>query len=136
METKKQNVNIRGDLVHKELCFKVVGILMDVYNSLGYGFAEKVYQKAVATALKAAGLNFIEQLYVPIIYQGKVIGKNYFDFLINGVVVLELKNGDHFSNIHIKQVHQYLVSKNLQLGVLAYFAPRGLHWKRIVNLHN
>jgi len=134
MEPKTQTKNIREDLVHKELCFKIVGILLEVYNTLGYGYAEKVYQKAIAAALKAAGLNFVEQLYMPVIFQGKVVGKNYFDFLIEGTVVLEIKKGDYFSNIHIKQVYQYLLSKNLELGILAYFAPRALKWKRIVNL--
>jgi len=50
-------------------------------------------------------------------------------------VVLEIKRGDYFSKVYIDQVYQYLASNNLQLGLLAYFAPRRVHWKRIVNIH-
>ena len=133
MQTKAK-INIRSDLVHKELCFKIVGILLAVYNELGYGHLEKVYQKAIALALAKAGLKFVEQLYAPIIFEGKIVGKNYFDFLIEDSVVLEIKKGDYFVKSHIDQVYQYLIARNLQLGILAYFAPRTVHWKRIVNL--
>jgi GxxExxY protein len=123
------------DLIYKDECYKIVGIILDVYNQLGYGYDEKTYQKAIAEALKQAGYTFTEQLYAPIIFKDKIIGKNFFDFLIENIIVLEIKKGDHFSNVHIKQVYQYLVSKNLKLGILAYFAPRGVHFKRIVNLY-
>lgn len=126
--------NYREDLVYKDLCYKVVGVLMSVYNTLGYGHPEKTYQSAVALAFKKEGLEFVEQLYVPVTYQDKVVGKNYFDFLVDGKVVLEIKKGDHFSKVHIEQVYKYLVANKLQLGILAYFAPRVVHWKRIVNL--
>ncbi len=134
MEPKTKN--LREDLLYPELSYKIVGILFDVYNELGHGYLEKVYQKAVAVRLAQAGIKFIEQLYAPVFLDGVVIGKNFFDFLIEGKVVLEIKKGDHFSLAHIKQVNQYLVVNNLQLGILAYFAPRTVHFKRIVNLKN
>ncbi|MBL8030554.1 MAG: GxxExxY protein [Candidatus Doudnabacteria bacterium] len=56
--------------------------------------------------------------------------------MIEDKIVLELKKGDRFSKTHIDQVNQYLVSKNLKLGILAYFAPNKVHYKRIVNLKN
>ncbi len=137
MEPKtRTKVNIREDLVHKELCFKIVGILLEVYNQLGYGHPEKVYQRAIAVALAKAGLKFVEQLYVPVVFKEKVVGKNYLDFVIEDAVVLEIKKGDYFVKSHIDQVYQYLVSHHQQLGILAYFAPRTVHWKRIVNLIN
>jgi GxxExxY protein len=126
--------NIRNDLVHKELAYKVMGVVMNVYNTLGYGHLEKVYQKALAIALAKAGFTVVEQLYAPVIFEDTVIGKGYLDFLINDVLVLEIKKGDYFAKAHIGQVHEYLVSKNLELGLLVYFAPRTVHWKRIVNL--
>ncbi|MDP3004075.1 MAG: GxxExxY protein [Candidatus Azambacteria bacterium] len=85
----------RKDLVYPDLCYQIIGILFDVYNNLGYGRSEKVYQRAVALGLKDSGLEFKEQ----------------FD-----------------------QVYSYLVGSNLKLGILAYFAPRNIHFKRIVNL--
>jgi GxxExxY protein len=130
----KTKVNIRKDLVYKELCYQIVGVLFDVYKELGHGHPEKTYQRAVAVLLEKRKYKFVEQLYSPVIFEGKVVGKNYMDFLIEDKVVLEIKKGDYFIPSDIDQVNKYLVAKNLQLGILAYFAPRTVHWKRIVNL--
>lgn len=124
----------RTDLVYPELCFQIVGILYEVYNEIGYGHLEKIYQKAVAVALKNAGLKFSEQKYYPLMFKGEKIGSGFFDFIIEEKIVLELKKGDRFAKAHIDQVNEYLVSNNLKLGILAYFAPRNLHYKRIVNI--
>lgn len=132
MESKIKN--IREDLLFPELSYKLVGILFDVYNELGHGHPEKTYQKAVAIRLTQAGVKFVEQLYAPVLLDGVVVGKNFFDFLIADKIVLEIKKGNYFSRLHIDQVNKYLVANNLQLGILAYFAPRTVHFKRIVNI--
>jgi len=124
----------RQDLIHPDLGYKIVGVLLNVYGQLGYGLYEKTYQKAVALGLKKIGFKYIEQLYAPIIFEGVVVGRNYFDFLVEGLVVVELKRGDKFTKAHIDQVYNYLVAKNLELGILAYFGPNGLHYKRILNI--
>lgn len=124
----------KSDLVYPELSFQIVGILFEVYNQLGYGFAEKVYQRAIAAGLKNAKLKFGEQVYAPVSFQGTVVSSGYLDFLIEDMVVLEIKKGDRFSKAHIDQVYQYLVSKNLKLGILAYVTPKKLHFKRILNI--
>lgn len=124
----------REDLVYPELCYQIIGVLYDIYNKLGYGQEEKVYQKAVAVGLRNAGLKFQEQVYTPLTYKGEHIGRNYLDFLIEGKVILEIKKGDRFVRAHIEQVYRYLTTGKLKLGILAYFAPRNLHFKRIVNL--
>ena len=125
----------RNDLVEPDLCYKIVGVLFNVYGALGYGLAEKTYQRAVAEGFKKVGLSFIEQLYVPILYSNKVVGKNFFDFCVENKVVVELKRGDKFVKTHIDQVYSYLVAKKLQLGILVYFGPNRMHYKRIINLH-
>lgn len=124
----------RDDLIYPELSFTIVGILFGVYNQLGYGFAEKVYQKGVATALKNSGLKFQEQVYAPVLFQNEKVSTGYLDFLIDDRVVLELKKGNRFAKAHIDQVYQYLKSKNLKLGILAYFTSKEIHFKRIVNI--
>jgi GxxExxY protein len=125
---------IRKDLLYPELSFQIIGILFDVYNTIRYGFLEKVYQKAIAQALKISGLKYKEQVYAPIVYQDRRVDVNYFDFLIDDKVVLEIKKGDRFAKTHIDQLFQYLVSQKLKLGILAYFSPHKIHFKRIVNL--
>ena len=86
--TAHENTKKREDLVYYNECYEIVGILMNVQNHLGHGFDEKIYQKAVAEALSKAGYKFVEQLYAPILFEGKVIGKNFFDFLIEDAIVL------------------------------------------------
>ena len=130
----KQPALKRDDLVYPELSYQIIGVLYDVYNNVGHGFSEKTYQKAIAVACTNTSLKFQEQVYFPLMYQEKKIGSGYLDFLIDDKVVLEIKKGDRFIRAHIDQVYQYLVAKNLKLGILAYFAPRTLHFKRIVNL--
>ena len=130
-----QSKNIREDLVFKDECFKIVGVAMAVQNTIGCGFEEKVYQRAMAIALTKSGFKITEQLYAPIYFEDKVVGKNYFDFLINDSIVVELKRGDHFSLAHIEQLNKYIKIKKLKLGILIYFAPHGIHYKRIVNLY-
>lgn len=100
-----------NNLLYADLTGKVIGILFDVYNTLGHGLQEKVYQKAVAVALESAGIKFKEQLYAPMTYLGKRVGSNFFDFLIEDKLVLELKKGDRFVKSHIDQVYQYLEVK-------------------------
>jgi GxxExxY protein len=102
---------------------------------LGYGLSEKTYQKAVALAFSEKKIGFVEQLYAPVVFKEKIVAKNFFDFLIEDVLVLELKRGDKFSKAHIEQVFNYLKTKKLKLGILAYFGPSRLHFKRIVNIN-
>ncbi len=129
----KRQLN-RDDLVYPELSYKIVGVLFDVYNDLGYGLKESYYQNAVSIKLKEVSLKFSEQVYYPFEYKGKKIGNNYFDFLIEDKIVLEIKRGDKFSKSHIDQVYNYLTLSNLKLGILAYFSPKNIHFKRIINL--
>jgi len=124
----------REDIIFPELSYQIIGILFDVYNKLGYGHSEKIYQRAIAVALQNTNLEFQEQVYVPLTYNNQRIAANYLDFLIDKKIVLEIKKGDRFVKAHIDQVYQYLVDTKLKLGILAYFAPRNLHFKRIVNL--
>lgn len=126
----------KPDLVYPELSYQIIGVMFDVYNKLGYGYKESVYQKAIAKALERCGIHFKEQVYSPIIFGGGIVGKNYFDFLIDDKVVLEIKKGDRFHRAHIEQLYQYLLSKQLKLGLLVYFSPQNLRFKRIVNLKN
>lgn len=120
--------------VHGDLSYRIIGILFDVYNELGPGHRERYYQKAVAEAFRAAGIQFREQVYTPLIFRGSRIGAYYLDFLVDGKVVVELKCGDRFSRRNIEQVYAYLKANGLALGILANFARDGVKLRRIVNL--
>ncbi len=124
----------RGDLVFPELSYKIVGALFDVYNALGHGHLEKVYQRAVTEALKERGLAFREQVPTDAVFHGKTVGKYLLDFLIEDKVVLELKQGDRFRKGNIDQVNAYLQATDRQLAILANFTQQGVLFRRIVNV--
>jgi len=134
---RAKNPKIKNpEVVWPDLSYKIVGILFDVYNSIGYGHLERVYQKAVAEALRANKVAFKEQVAASVTYQGKTVGKNYLDFVIEDKVVLELKQGERFLRGNIDQVNSYLKATGLMLAILANFTPQGVLFKRIVNLHS
>jgi GxxExxY protein len=131
------NVNeslVRKDLVYPELSYQLVGCAFEVFNELGPGHVEKNYQKAFATMLNLKSLAFKEQVYYPLVFKGKVIGKNFLDFLVEDKVIIELKKDQFFSKTHIDQVLNYLKLSNLNLAILINFSKTGVTSKRIINI--
>ncbi len=120
-------------IVQAELSYQIVGILFAVHNELGNRYQEKYYQRAVEEGLKQADLKFDKELRVDLEFNGKKIGKYYLDFLIEDTVVLEIKAIPRIRPKDYKQVLAYLVSNNIELGMLANFRPDRLSYKRILN---
>ena len=125
-----------ADLVEKELSYKIVGILYDVYNSLGGGYQEKYYQRAIAKGFKEDKLNFKEQLLIPLSYKDESIGRYFLDFLVGDKIVLEIKSASKFYARDIKQILSYLDSKEIELGILVNFNKGGIQIKRVLRGHN
>ncbi len=121
------------DLIYPELSYKLVGLAYTVYNELGHVHLEKVYQKAYAKELKDAGITFKEQVSYKVTYKDEVIGNNYLDFLIDDIIIIELKRNDFYSKKYIDQVSNYLKVSELKLGLLINFTSSGVRCKRIVN---
>lgn len=122
-------------LVYPELSYKIVGILFDVYNNLGFGYQEKYYQKAVALEFKRAGLKFVEQVSLPIKFKDCKIGRYFLDFLVENKIIVEIKRHNKFYKKDIEQVYSYLKHFNLKLGILASFTKNGVYFKRVININ-
>jgi len=123
----------RNDLLYPELSYKINGVLFEVFKQLGGGHREKYYQNAVSLGLKKVGLKFKEQFYVPLKFDGKIIGKYFLDFLIEDKIVLELKRGNIIAVNNIDQVKQYLSVLDLKLALIASFTYNGVKINRILN---
>ena len=121
-------------VVHRELSYGIVGILYDVYNTLGFGYQEKYYYKAIKEGLRENNLKFKEQFHVPLQYKDSKIGRYFIDFVVEDKIVLEIKKDNRFSRTNIEQVYAYLKSSGLNLGILANFTSDGIKFKRILNL--
>lgn len=106
---------------YSELTEEVIGIFYEVYNELGQGFLEKVYEEAMAIALNAKGLDVEQQVAVPVWFRGAKIGSYEADLVVTGVVLLELKALD---SSHESQLLNYLRSTEIEIGLLLNFGPR------------
>ncbi|MBI5728539.1 MAG: GxxExxY protein [Candidatus Magasanikbacteria bacterium] len=135
MEGKSQirYVVKKKDLLFPELSFKVNGVLFGVFKQLGGGHREHIYQKSVAIGLQNAGIVCREQVYVPLKYQGKMVGKYFLDFLVEERLILELKQGQFIPAHIINQVKQYLSALDFKLALIGCFTHSGVYVKRIVN---
>lgn len=120
-------------IVHKELSYKIVGILFSVHTQLGNRYQEKYYQRAIKEALKEQGLIYKKEIDVDLYYNNKKIGKYFLDFLIEDLVILEIKAVPVLRPKDFSQVLAYLSANNLELGILANFRPDKLIYERILN---
>ncbi|MBI2623746.1 MAG: GxxExxY protein [Candidatus Liptonbacteria bacterium] len=123
----------RADIIEPELSYAIVGALFEVANTLGPGYSEAYYQRAVTVAFKDKGLKFQREVLLPVKFHGEYIGRQRCDFVVEGKVLVELKKGSTFSRHNIEQVFNYLRASGLKLAILANFSPKGVVLKRVVN---
>jgi len=124
----------RQNLLYPELSFRTNKALFETYRQIGGDCQEKYIQKAVALSLHKEGLLFREQVYVPRTFDQVVIGKCFLDFLVENVIILELKRGKFVPYNVIDQTKKYLTALNLELGIIACFTANGVFPKRIINV--
>jgi len=111
-------------LKYAELTEKIIGIFYDVYNELGYGFLESVYEESLVIALGEAGFVIERQLAIPVWFRGREVGRFRGDILIEGKVLLELKSTRILEAAHEAQLLHYLKSTEIEVGLLLNFGSR------------
>lgn len=121
-----------AELIYPELSYKIVGILFEVDNKLGYGLRESSYEKVVENLLIENKINFKKQLKCAFKINNKLIRYYYLDFLIEDKIVLELKAQRRINKENVSQVYDYLKINKLRLGILANFTKNGVIFKRII----
>jgi GxxExxY protein len=109
---------------HWDLCREIVRIFYDVYNELGFGFLEAVYEEALTRALRDAGFGVERQIPTPIWFRGAIIGEYKADLLINRAVLLELKAAQAIDAAHKAQILNYLRATQFEVGLLLNFGPK------------
>lgn len=125
----------KSKLIYPELSYKILGCLFAVFNELGYGHKEKFYQNALKKELNDKKLEYKEQVYSPLIYKNSVVGKNFFDFLIENKIIVELKTTAYFHKKHFEQVQEYLKTSKLKLAIIANYTKDGVKSYRVVNIN-
>jgi GxxExxY protein len=132
---RKKTMLEKKDLIYPELSYRIIGCAFEVFNSIGGGHKESVYQNAMAIALKEAGLKFTKEQYYPVKYNNIIVGKNFFDFYIENKIVVELKSASHFSKANYDRVLNYLNVSKMKLALLLSFGAQEVRGKRIVNFN-
>jgi len=112
------------DLVHGHLTREIIGAFYDVYNKLGYGFAESVYQHALPIALARRGLKSERELPLSVVYEGKTVGVFRADLIVEEKVIVESKVADKIVNVHEMQLLNYLKATGIQVGLILNFGPQ------------
>jgi GxxExxY protein len=111
-------------LKHEELTEKIIGIFYDVYNELGYGFLESVYEESLLIALREAGLEIKSQVPVPVWFRRHSVGEFRADVLVENAVMLELKSARSLDAAHEAQLLHYLKGTEVEIGLLLNFGVR------------
>jgi len=118
---------------YSELTSKIIGCAMTVHKALGNGFQEVIYQRALEIEMAMAGIAFSREFEMPIYYREQQIGTRRVDFLVEGLISVELKAITKLEDVHFAQAINYLEAYNLEIGLLINFGETSLNFKRLTN---
>jgi GxxExxY protein len=110
-----------------------IGAAYEVANTLGCGFIEKVYERALARELMLRGISVETQAPIIVRYKGESVGAYRADILIDGWLIIELKCADQFANEHLAQTLNYLKATGLRLALMINFQRPKVEWRRVVH---
>lgn len=123
------------EILHKELSEAILKVFYEVYNELGYGFVEKVYQNAMYLELKSQGFKVEAQKQIKVYYKNELVGDFFADLLIDNLIILELKACDVLVKAHYVQTLNYLKATNIEIGLLLNFGEKP-EIKRLIFTNN
>jgi GxxExxY protein len=115
---------------HRELTEKIIGVFYEVYNELGHGFLESVYQEATCIALIDSGLKAAQRVPTPVWFRGRMVGDFKADILVEGAVLLELKAARALEPVYEAQLLNYLRATDIEVGLLMNFGVKA-QFKRL-----
>lgn len=120
----------------KELTHKVIGCAMKVHSTLGNGFQEVIYQRALAIEMEKQGLSFVRELEMEIFYEEIQIGTRRVDFFVENKIMVELKALIKLEDVHLAQAMNYCQAYDLPIGLLVNFGAKSLEFKRVYNVNH
>jgi GxxExxY protein len=112
---------MEANLLHKDLTELIIKAFYNVYNKLGYGFLEKVYENSMLIELNDLGLKCERQKQIEVFYKNKNVGEYFADLLVNDLVIIELKAAESLCPEHEAQLTNYLRATNCEVGLLLNF---------------
>ena len=121
---------------HEVLTHRIIGCAMKVHSTLGNGFQEVIYQRALAIEMSKQGLDFQREMEMIVFYEGKDIGTRRVDFFVEGIIMVELKALIKLEDVHLAQAMNYCQAYNLPIGLLISFGAKSLEFKRVYNVNH
>ncbi len=116
---------------HSDITEKIIGAFYAVYNELGYGFSEKVYENSLVIEMNKLDLQAEPQKPIHVYYCGKLVGEYVADIVVNEVVILELKATKQLLEEHVAQLLNYLKATPIEVGLVLNFGLKA-EFKRAV----
>jgi len=114
---------VNENFLHGNITEQIINAFYEVYNVLGYGFLEKVYENAMVLELQKAGLEVTTQAPIHVYYDGHKVGEYYADLLVANAVIVELKSAKTITANHEAQLLNYLKATRIEVGLLLNFGP-------------
>jgi GxxExxY protein len=112
------------DFKHKNLTENIISIFYKVYNKLGYGFLEKVYENALMIEFKKESIPAVSQSPIKVFYEGDIIGEYFADILVDNKVIVEIKATKYLVKENEAQLLNYLKATDIEVGLLLNFGPK------------
>jgi GxxExxY protein len=125
--------NEKNKFLHKEITQEIVGAAFEVYKHLGYGYLEKVYQRAMQVELLQRGIQTELEYAIAVSYKGAIVGDYAADLFVLGKVMVELKVAPEYQSSDEAQLINELVSTDTKVGMLINFGRRSVEFKRLVH---
>ncbi len=122
---------IKEEYKYSEITQRIIGCAMKVHNTLGNGFQEVIYQRALAIEMDKQGLEFMREMEMPIFYDEQQIGTRRVDFFVEGKIMVELKSITELEKVHLAQGLNYLEAYKMEIGLLINFGNTKLEFKRL-----
>lgn len=123
----------QDQMKHKELTHRIIGCAMRVHSTLGNGFPEVIYQRAMEIELRINGLRAERESAMPVYYRDQHIGTRRVDFFVENLILVELKAVIRLEDVHLAQAMNYVEAFEKEVGLLINFGARSLQYKRVHN---
>lgn len=120
-------------LLYQEITEKIIAASMQVHKTLGNGFQEVIYQRAMEIEMPLFGLDFEREKVMSVFYRNQEIGTRRVDFFVEGKIMVELKAIIRLEEVHLAQAMNYLEAYNMEIGLLINFGAKSLEFKRVHN---
>ena len=124
------------EYLYKEETDKIIGIHYEVYNTMGWGYRESHYEKAIMDEAHRQGIPCKQQILTPLYYKNKSIGYNRCDLKFYDKIIVELKVGDRLTKQDFDQLNEYLKEHDVKIGLLILFSAKGVVPRRLANVPN